>query len=597
MIRNLGSSRRRGKGSCQFHLIDVTDISSDLENLKEIALENYFLEIFKSVWLEHNELAPYNPPIKPKMVEESIFTTKAFNIVLVTEEPLLIANKSESGNLYDTNRCIPGYTLLGALAWKFAHRCNLDDKDVYDKFIKYFRRGEVKVSPLYPARRIEDYIYPSIPSPEDFLSCKLYPAIEEIGHGVNGYATNIDEPEKCEICSTENIETPLKTLNKYIAIKKCRKYVETSEVNLREEMHITINSDKGKAVPGDLFSYVSIDSGEYFIGTIEIVDWKNFVNFMEINSSNPLFELLIGKASSRGHGKVKVWLQPDIGSQNIFLGKELKERITDLSKSLRMTLITDTILVDNWGRFLNKLNEKYLSDLLDVEVETVLNTYVKSKDIDGFNTHLGLPKWRDIAITAGSAVGFNVKHPYDKEKLLNHITKLEKEGIGLRKDEGFGRIAFNHPIYNKYKGVDVGIHLPEHMRIKEKGKSDAEVFIELWDEYLEKQLREIDFSNQRWRAVSRWLRSNSRAGIKEISQFKTPEEPLSDLIDQRKALPVKETFFDKKAIEKKVLNSVLNELSKRLENVENDSIKEYIQMKATEALADFIASRIKEDQR
>ena len=596
MIRNLGSSRRRGKGSCQFHLIEITDVTPDLKNFRDITLENHFLDIFKSVWLEYKELGLYDPAINPKTVKESNSANKTFNVVLLTEEPLLIANKSESGNIYDTIRHIPGYSLLGALAWKFARQCDLDDKDIYVKFIRTFRRGEVKVSPLYPARKIKNYIYPSIPSPQDFLSCKLYPTVEKFGHGVNGYATDISEPEKCEICSSKNIETPLETLNKYIAIKKFREHVETAEVNLREEMHITIDPDKGKAKKGDLFGYVSIDSGEYFIGTIEIADWTNFINFMEIDSKNPIFELLIGKASSRGHGRVKVWLQPDIGSENIFLGTELKERITDLTEPLRMTLITDTILVDNWGRFLNNLNEEYLSDLLDVEVETVLNAYVKSKNVDGFNTHLGLPKWRDIAITAGSTIGLKMTYPYDEEKLLNHLIKLEREGIGLRKDEGFGRIAFNHPIYNNNKDVDVGIHLPEHMRIKEKGKSNVEAFMKLWDEYLKKQLSQIDFTDQRWRGVSRWLRSNSREGIEEIGQFQTPEEPLSDLINQRKALPVKETFLEKKAREKIVLNSVLNDLSERLE-YEDDGIQKYLQMKAIEMLADCIASGIKEDQR
>jgi CRISPR-associated protein Csx10 len=592
IVRNLGSSRRRGKGLCQIHLVNVTDAHVDLET----NLEDYFLDVFKTVWVENKKLDITKTVFQSETIKELIPTKKMFNIILLTEEPLLIANKSESGNMYYTSRYIPGYTLLGALAWKAANSCNLDDKEVYEQFIRLFRRGGVKVSPLYTALKIVDDIYPSIPPPRDFLSCKLFPEFEEHGCCVQGYATDTEEPGKCELCLKEGIETPLEPMNKNIAIRKYHKHLEAVEVPVREEMHIAIDPRKGRTVTGVLFGYEAIDSGAYFVGTIEIADWANFVNLLRIDGENPVFELRIGKASARGHGKVKVWLQSDMDSKNLFLGTSLKERVTDLTTPIRMTLITDTILVGKWGQFLNKPDESFLKGLLSVEVE-ILNTYVKTKMVDGFNAYLGLPKWRDVAIIAGSSIGFKIEYPEDKEALLKHLEELEREGIGLRREEGFGRIAFNHPIYLKNEGVESGIHLPENMRIKREREDTVKSFLDWWEKHLKGNLDHIRFMDPRWIAISRWLRANSRESpgelINTIDNFHKLEEPLSGLINQKKAIRDKKKFLEEKETGKDVLKSVLRELSKELEE-KDEKIKEYLQSKAVEKLADFIASNIQE---
>ena len=599
MVRNLGSARRRGKGLCQIHLVNAKNAPTELETKKEAALENYLLDVFKTVCLENKELNITKAVVQSEKIKESAPTTRIFNIILLTEEPLLIANKSESGNMYYTSRCIPGHTLLGALAWKAADNCNLDDKDVYEQFIKLFRRGSIKVSPLYPALKIDDFIYPSIPSPQDFLCCKLSPEFEEHGRCVQGYATDTEEPGKCEICLKEDIETPLGPVNKYIAIRKYHKHLEDVEVPVREEMHIAIDPEKGRTKKGDLFGYESIDSGAYFIGTIEIANWANFAHFLGLESENPVFELRIGKASARGHGKVKVWLQSDMDTKNLFLGTSLRERVTDLTKPLRMTLLTDTIVVDSWGRFLNTLDESVLKLLPGENVE-IINTFVKTKTVDGFNAYLGLPKWRDVAIVAGSAVGFKLDHPENKKVLFMRLEELESEGIGLRKEEGFGRIAFNHPIYRKNEGVEFGIHLPENMRVKDKRKDAVNSFMVLWEKDMRDNLNSSFFTNPGWMAVSRWLRTNSGMSIEEINEidkFHTLEKPLSDLINQRKALRDKNKFLEEEGeAGKEALKNVLEELSTRLQR-EDENIREYLKVKAVETLADFIASNIKEEKR
>ncbi|GAB6163956.1 hypothetical protein JCM12298_31160 [Desulfothermus naphthae] len=590
MIRNIGASRRRGKGQCQFHLIDIS-----LASLKgDGDIENNMLEIFKLKWLENKEI---NIPESKEQINKKlkgISTKKCFNLIFLTKEPLLIANKSESGNRFQSIDYIPGYTILGAFAWKAANRCDLTDKTIYEKFIRLFRRGGIKVTPLYPCLRISNDIYPTIPSPLDFLTCKLKPGFNDNNdeHGVKAFAIDKNEPKKCEKCLKEGTESSLEPLNKFVPLQSKPK---TVDVEKREEMHIAIDNKTGRTKKGDLFSYMAIESGQYFMGTIEIENWNDFVNLFGIDDLQDgiFFDLRIGKASSRGYGLGRIWLK-EADTKNTFLGKPIEERI-DLTQPITMTLLTDTILVDKWGRFYSTLNEEILKQILGIEVE-VLNAYVKTKLIDGFNAHLGLPKWRDCAIAAGSSIGFKIKESQDNNRIIERFKKLEETGIGLRRNEGFGRVAFNHPVYEKNKGVSgVRVNLPRCMRISKHKEEKIKSFERWWHNYLVKNIKKDAFLRHEWIAIARWLRENSKVSIDDVvgmfKDFHNPKE-ITEMVKSKQPYREKKMFLDDESKGKKgcdLLIKVFEELSNKLKD-EDNSIREYLKTRAIEMLADFIES-------
>lgn len=590
MIRNIGSSRRRGKGLCQIHLVDI---NSKLETDAGSSKEDKLLNIFQTIWLENKPLILPEKNIEIKSTGITPKNTKkSFNIVLLTKEPLLIASRSESGNSFHTHDYIPGYTILGALAWKAANRCDLNKKDIYEKFINLFRRNKIKISPMYPCWKLDNDIYPSVHSPYDLLTCKLYPGFEWNGqHGVS-FATDEDKQKLCDKCLEKGIETSLEPLNKFISL---RKNPEIVDVATREELHISIDQEKGIIKKGDLFSYNAIESGQYLIGAIDIENWENFVDLLGLNSQGDIsFELGVGKSSTRGYGNTMIWLRPEENPEDIifqFQGKTLEKRVKELTEPLTMTLMTDAILMDKWGRFYSTLDTEMLLHLLGLEVK-ILNNHVKSKNIDGFNSHLGLPRWRDHAISAGSSIQFMIKSSISKDDLLKCLARLEKEGIGLRKEEGFGKIAFNHSIYSQNEEVNVGIRLPDFMRISTKNDTVMK-FEDNWKDCLKENLIQKDFDNDKWRAVSRWLRENSKKSIdeikKQISNFHTTND-LTDLVKQRQAYRNKKNFLDENGKDglKSVLK-LLGRLSIMLEN-EEENIRQYLQIICIEMLADFIVS-------
>jgi len=589
MIRNLGSSRRRGKGYCRINLINAEPTPKDL---KDASLLDYFLNIFKSRWIENGKLNILQEEHKPE-IKNNYLSPKRFVVILLSEEPLLVANRGESGNRYHTQIYIPGYTFLGALAWRIARNCDLSDKTTWDKFILLFRRGGIKLTPLYPALKSESDVYPSVPSPLDFLTCGLFPAYDEEGHGAEGYATGVTEPKSCEECKKMGVETPLVPINKFLPLYY-KDRLETVEVSLREETHITINPVSGRAKTGELYNYVAVESGQYFIGAIQIEDWVNFTNLMNLNENGEeiTFELQIGKASSRGYGKVKVWLQPRDNIHSLFIGKPLNERVKDLTQPITLTFLSDTIIQDSWGRYITNLDDEELEKLLGIKV-SMINAFVASKNIDGFNIHLGLPKWRDIGIAAGSSIGFKIKNPQNRSEILERFGKLERDGLGLRTDEGFGRIVFNHPLYNDMEGASSRILLPERMRTSKEKKKEVESFEERWQQIINTKMTRKLFSDAKWAAVARFLKTNTKKSIKSMKEviinFHEPDEPLNSIIKQKKPISSKERFMEEELKSQNVLLELLDTLSRLLE-LEDPEIREYLKRRGIEMLADAITS-------
>ena len=74
--------------------------------------------------------------------------------------------------------------------------------------------------------------------------------------------------------------------------------------------------------------------------------------------------------------------------------------------------------------------------------------FARGKIVDTFNNHIGLPRHRDLSMIAGSAVTLLVDEDITLDDLRKRLEKAEMQGIGLRRNEGFGRVAFNHPVYD-----------------------------------------------------------------------------------------------------------------------------------------------------
>ena len=78
----------------------------------------------------------------------------------------------------------------------------------------------------------------------------------------------------------------------------------------------------------------------------------------------------------------------------------------------------------------------------------ILYSHARTRIVDNYNATTGLPCWRDKALAAGSMALIRLNER--PNNWMEIMRKLENTGIGLRRNEGFGRIAF-HPVYEMFK--------------------------------------------------------------------------------------------------------------------------------------------------
>ena len=610
MIRHIGSNVRRGRGYCK---IEMIEIDPNHFQVKE-KLEDHILDLL-NIWVEENSIAL--PPEYKNSQENSIDLVdsaedKSFWTIFLAETPLLISDKHESGSVYNSISYIPGQTFLGALAWKMANRSDLNNDKIANKFIEFFRNGGIEVSPLFPAKRIgQNDLCQTIPIPSDLICCKLFPIHDRTIHDVKFASLNEGSLEKCQICAKKNIISPLKPIDGffpfYIGDKPPFKIYKTERITKSRHAHIAIDLNKGIAEEGVLFHYFAINSEQYFIGEIKIKDWKDFKKIMcikEEEGTNPIMDLSIGKATRRGYGAGKLLFydpKKNNHDEDLFKITKFPERVKNLENPLILTTLSDAIIIDLWGRFFGKFDAEWLKNLIDLDSNTqytieIQDQYIKTKNVDGFNSHLGLPKWREGAISAGSTVRllFTINgNQEEKEKVENLIIDklkgIEEKGIGLRKNEGFGKICFNHPIRNINK-LFFPIRLPEEMRIDRPTRPIIFRLKENWEEYLDGKISELKMNDDDWLAVARWLHSENLNIDNIEDKLSNFHGDLEVMFSNKKIITQEKFLENEKNISK--IQTILKKLVKMSKDLSEEN-KKYWLKESLKIFEDKLAEHLK----
>lgn len=480
MVRSIGAARRRGRGECEIFLQSAEGLKGlKQEQTEAIALTEQALNLFRTQWLEDFHQDESEPPKKPQSDNEIVVQTdlaqaKRFRIYARLEEPVIVARRSETANAFDGLSFIPGVTVLGALAERAASHLGLNahfaSAQPDAKYLELFFRGGVRVTGLLPAQIVKDELYPVIPAPLALFTCENFPAYDSHlieRHPVHNALVDGD-PQLCTECQVKQ-----KPISGFLSLEPSPVSVSMKR---REEAHIQMNSDTGRTQSGALYEYIGLEAGQFLMGELEcatpetfqqLSDWTGLKRTEQVDESLELYEfselIRFGKAARRGYGKTKLILEAIPAEKPLtWIGQNIEERVTDVGKPLSITLLTPAIVSDEFGRFYASFDEKWLAKMLGVKPEHIeMNSnFARSSSVDAFNGYRRLPRWRDEALTEGSAAAFSItpdgletlkSEPKAEDALAtlhNKLRELEQRGIGLRRAEGFGRIAFNHPIYN-----------------------------------------------------------------------------------------------------------------------------------------------------
>jgi len=601
-VRQLGRSRRRGLGECVIHLTDDVTGVDKAQKPADQSWEEWFLERFNRVWMQGSPSKITKPAIKASIqaVNASRDAAVRIRVIVRLDEPLLIAQRASAGNQFDTRLFIPGGVLQGALAGRAAELCDLADPKIYHDFVYLFLRGGVTFPVLYPAYFLNNHLYPTIPAPLALWTCSVVPFQEESeGHGV--YPAWVSKNNKCPKCDGR-----LEPVGEFVILKRD---LYTFSPQRSSETHLRIDEERQRAAKGDLYGYTLLSTGQYFVGEL-LCDgeaaWQRLQEMTGIAEKKPLTTWWLGKGRQRGYGKVTAWLERCDNHLQTWIQLPLEQRVSDPKQPITLTLLTDTIVINPWGQQATGFAEDWLEAALGLGPVEIHDAYARTRVVDGFNATLGLPRWRDLALVAGSMALISLKDlPSDWEARMQ---RLEAEGIGMRRNEGFGRIAFNHPVYKQRQNIrESAIPLDPQMWLDRSHRErEWGAFMECWEDELEKHRPVLMKIKRQYNkqfdkcfgALARWLYMYSDAPCEEIIErlaaidvpekaFGQPDEALVAAIgEQEYGQREKENFFTKAGKEG------VNAIRKALEYLRKE--EDAYHQRGIERLAEWITMLVRE---
>ncbi len=540
-IRELGRSRRRGQGQCLISLIATEPATLPGITLEtETTMQATLLERFQQRWLESmaadtsiRETKPYSliDNLASEPDEHRTRTPLRIRLVLRTDEPALIAH-SAGGNQFNSIDYISGQVVLGSLANLVARRYGIQGEKwrknpTYQDFVRLFTSEVIKFPVLYLAYKSDD-LFPAVPAPLNLLTCKTFPAFQEEkdDHGI----VSVQDDALAHTCRC--CEDNMAGIDGYLYYDPGDETWRRIKVRKRNELHIRIDSERGRVAPGDLFGYMALEAGQYFVGDLlcqSAQDWQWLQSLTGIKDGE-IITLRIGKASRRGYGAVSVQFECIPDATDVWIGQTFDERVVrtgGTNEPLVLSLLTDAILPDQWGRnrmgfeqAVSHSDQKlklatWLQSVLDMPID-VVTSFSKVRPIDGFNMQLGLPRFRDTALVAGSTIVFKLPDP--PPDWAQRLEKLEWDGIGQRRHEGFGRVVVNHPVQftaamnSAVSYNDTRSSVLSHKLIDEQcAQSD-------WKKELKENTQRISqhCRTPRFAALARWLYAQAHEPIEQI---------------------------------------------------------------------------------
>jgi len=375
-----------------------------------------------------------------------------YRITAELQSPLIIQQNRQS-NSSENLPFLPGSSLRGALAAQFLRNGGNSGQE---EFRQLFIEDPLYFPNLLPAGRNK-----TIPKilPLTSVSCKREAGfLAQNKHGVvDLLASNLKE-RMFEQTTDDKI------------CEKCRQDMKsiggfwngdtTSPEHFRPSMlyqrHTGIDRVTGTVAESVFFIRQSL--ADYFRDS-ETGQYKRqwlsggiYLNNLQRSLLEPLLETPVFAGADRTSGMGELQLSVDEASElapTFDIGKwdsHFKKKLADLGvgdlpqgKYFSINLESDAILVDQFLRPAPQLE-------LDLEGVQLVAQFTKAKTIRGWQSSWGLPKHDDIGFTMGTV--FLFRYSGSSQQSLNQYLGAKLiSGIGLRREEGFGKISICNPVH------------------------------------------------------------------------------------------------------------------------------------------------------
>jgi len=341
---------------------------------------------------------------------------------ITTSAPILIADTRGGNNYVTTFDFIPGNTVLGMFAGKYVKLNSLGNSAHTDKnFRKFFLSNDLRFANAYIISKNER---------EEIIND--FPIPLSVQYDKNNKSTVYDllfqEAEK----NNKKIQT--NAFSEYGMING--ETINYQPVKKSLNFHHERDPQTGSTKKGLIFNYESINEKQIFEGYIlgEESDLEKFrLNF------ETSFMARIGRSKNVQYGKVNFDFIGEVEKLNSEIPDHKIEDITNVT----LTFLSDVILFNKNGFSTtdHSVLLLYLQDNINSSVEIEGTKYfTKDNIIENYVSVLKLKRPSEISFKAGSCFKLIGITDRDKETL----EQIQKEGIGERKNEGYGRIVLNY---------------------------------------------------------------------------------------------------------------------------------------------------------
>ena len=316
---------------------------------------------------------------------------KKYSYTLSLKEPFILTGR-EIGNYVEVRDSIQGSTVRGAMIEYFAKSKDVSLEDLLCIEASDATSGDISLASKF----------------------------------ITKYAINGDKIETDKIVDPRN-EIEDKSKGKGVKLERKGTSMLKAKGN---EISIAINSQTKSVEDGMLFNSEYLQCDEKLIGDIVLPEG--------LVDENKEYTIYLGKMKSKGFGKAV-----------ITFGKyekervNLKARIEKLQKQANEKILTfdlqsDLILPFNT---IYNVGEQFKTLVRISELKFKENkSYINTGKLGGYNIINNIRKVDELVITRGSVLTYEID---DFNSILPKLEEIEEKGLGLRKNEGFGRVKIS----------------------------------------------------------------------------------------------------------------------------------------------------------
>ncbi len=365
---------------------------------------------------------------------------------LKTQAPVSISLKRATGHALETLPLIPGSCIRGALAAEFLN----GDPSRAEKaaFRSLFLEGRV---------RFQDFrIANSQPWPLSVRKCADYPEDHVRRDLLLKAATGASIDLECTVPARGGKRCSAKRECPGGFYRAMEETFEEMEVATRRVAHTAIHPKFLRVESEQFYSVHAIAEEQVFEGAVLVRPEASTQLKDTFGGERSLY---VGRGRTRGQGKVRLTLPakadelddpaPKVRGLNEEAARLFPETFGG-KVVFSCTLLSPAILYDEWLMFRGE------PDAFDISPQLTgyspLAAFVQPWPVAGWNSGAGVPKAEATALAPGSSFLFGKEAKEDERqeeigRLTERLKTVALEGIGERREEGFGEIALCEDIH------------------------------------------------------------------------------------------------------------------------------------------------------